>query len=102
MSISYINTREVEEISKELFSLSLELDKEINSLFLRFSEVPTVTGEWVGNKSQFYFNRIANDKKQYNEFSRELREMANKLSSDVYNVQSCMKKNLIDSNQKEV
>ena len=92
MAISYINTIEVENVSKELNSLVNELETEINNLFTRLFEVPTVTGEWVGEKSQFYFNAVANEKKQYNDFVSSLRNIVYKLNVDVYEIQSCMNK----------
>ena len=93
MAISYINTTEVNNISKELISLANELNTEFNNLFTRFSEVPTVTKEWVGKQSVFYFKRVASDKKQYINFSNKLRDIGYKLSTDLYEIQTCINKN---------
>ncbi len=93
MAISYINTTEVEDISKDLISLVNELNTEINNLFTRFSEVPSITREWVGNQAQFYFQKVASDKAQYTDFIGKLRDIGYKLSTDVYEVQMCINKN---------
>lgn len=93
MAISYVNTTEVESIAKDLISLSNEFNTEINNLFSRFSEVPSVTKEWVGNKAIFYFGKVSLDKRQYNNFATKLRDIGYKLSTDVYEIQTVMNKN---------
>lgn len=92
MAISYANTDKIMAISKKIKSLSLDLDKEIDDLFTRFSEVPTLTGEWVGQTSEYYFKTIAKDKKKYKNFISEIRDVANKLDKDCSDIQSCINK----------
>ena len=92
MAISYINTNEVDNIAKEINSLVDDLNNEINNLFTRFSEVPTITQGWVGEKSFFYFNKDAENKKQYIEFINKLRDISYKLNRDSYEIQTCIKK----------
>ncbi len=94
MAISYINTIEVDSIAKEINTLANEFNNEINNLFNRFAEVPTTTQEWVGDQASFYFNTIAQDKKQYVDFANKLRNVSNKLYSDIAEVNSCLKKNI--------
>ena len=94
MAISYANTTEIQNIANDLISLADELNLEINNLFTRFSDVPTVTKEWVGDKSVFYFNFIASDKKQYNDFAAKLKDIGYKLSMNSYEIQNCIKKNI--------
>lgn len=101
MNISYVNTNEVESISKELISLANDFNNEINNLFNRFSEVPTVTQEWVGDKAQFYFKKVANDKQQYNNFASKLKDIGYKLSTDMYEIKTCINKNYNEESQKE-
>lgn len=93
MAISYANTIEIENISKELITLANELTTEFNNMYTRFSEVPFNSKEWVGKQSMFYFNRIANDKKEYLNFASKIRDIGYKLSSDVYEIQTCINKN---------
>lgn len=93
MAVSYMNTTEVENISKEILELANELNTEFNNLFKRFAEVPNITREWVGTQSQFYFNRVAADKVQYINFVNKLRDVGYKLSNDVYEMQNCILKN---------
>lgn len=100
MAISYMNTVEVENIAKEVLSLSNEFNVEINNLFNRFSEVPDISKEWVGSQASFYFKKVANDKKKYIDFANKLKDIGYKLSNDVYEVQTCMKKNIYEESQK--
>lgn len=94
MAISYINTVEVESISKEIETYAKEYEDLINSLFLKYSEVPTITKEWVGRQADFYFQKALEDKKQYIEFANKLKELSLKIKSDSLEIESCMNKNL--------
>lgn len=100
IAISYINTVEVENISKEIISLANDLNIEINHLFNRFLEVPSITKEWVGQKAQLYFRIVSSDKKQYIDFINNLKDIGYKLSTDVYEIQNCMNKNIKEEFQK--
>lgn len=100
MAISYINTVKVENISKDILSLANDLNTEINNLFNRFSEVPTVTREWVGQQAQTYFRIVASEKKQYTNFVNDLRDIGHKLSTDVYEIQTCINKNINEETKK--
>ena len=93
MAISYINTGEVEEVANNIISLAMDFNTEINNLFSRLSDVPSITREWVGTQSKFYFKKIASDKKQYNDFADNLRHIGYKLSKDIYEIQTCMNNN---------
>lgn len=73
--ISYSNTEEMAEIARDLKNLSDDLDSEINNLFSRFSDVPRVTKEWIGDKAEFYFKIIAQDKKHYLNISKAIRRI---------------------------
>ena len=59
-----------------MISLVNDLNTEINNLFNRFSEVPSVTKEWVGQQAQFYFR------------------IGYKLSTDVFEMNTCINKNI--------
>lgn len=100
MAISYINTTEIDNIGKEITSLANEFNNEIINLFNRFSNVPTVSKEWVGTQSMFYFTKVANDKKKYTEFANKLRDIGYKLSNEVYEVQNCIKNNIEEESRK--
>lgn len=100
MAISYANTIEIENISKELITLANDLNTEFNNLFARFANVPTETKEWVGKQSMFYFELISHDKKEYTEFASKIRDIGYKLNKDVYEIQTCINKNNNAENQK--
>ena len=91
--ISHINTAEVDNIAKELSSLVNDLDAEFNALFTRFSNVPTVTREWVGNQANFYFKKTALDKQRYTLFTNELRKISQELSAEASSAQNYIKAN---------
>ena len=86
MALTYFNSTEVEDIARDISDLSNQFEDEINSLFKRFSEVPTVTQEWIGNKATFYFNYIALGKKQYIDFAESLRQISYNLNDTVNEV----------------
>ena len=100
MAISYVNTVELESISKEILSLANDLNTEFNNLFMRFSEVPTVSKEWVGKQANFYFRKVASEKKQYIDFTNKLKDIGYKLSTDLYEIQTCINKNNSEESQK--
>lgn len=94
MAISYINTTEVERTAKEINSLASEFQSEINNLYKRLSEVPTITKEWTGRKSEFYFDKIGKDKIKYTEIANTISELGLLLSSSIYEINSCISKNV--------
>ena len=100
MAISYINTSEVEDISKEIISLSNDLNDEFVNLFTRLSEVPTISKEWVGEQAEFYFKRVSFDKKNYIDFVNCLRNIGYILSKNVYYVQNCINENINEESSK--
>lgn len=100
MAISYINTIKVENISKEIMSLANDLETEINNLYRRFSEVPTITKEWVGNQSQIYFRKVGSEKIQYINFVNNIKDISHMLSLNVYEINNCIKKNLDEESKK--
>lgn len=60
--ITYINTEDIQDVLKQARALETELREEINGLYDRLAKVPTETGEWVGEKANYYFGIIAQDK----------------------------------------
>ena len=86
MAVTYFNSTEVESIAKDINELSYQFEEEINKLFNRFEGVPTMTKEWIGNKSTFYFNRISLDKRKYTDFAESLRKISYNLNDTVNEV----------------
>ena len=91
--ITRINTDEVERISRDLTSAINDLESEVNTLYTRFSNVPTVTKEWIGGKANIYFSRIALDKRQYLILIDKLRSVARELNSEASNARTYIKAN---------
>ena len=82
MAITYVNTIEVEEIAKELISISNEYVTEINNLFSRLAEVPHETKEWTGTQSKKFHNIVSRDKKSFLEVGKQLKYIGEKISND--------------------
>lgn len=100
MAITYINTNQVDSISKDIINLTNDLNKEFNDLFRRFSDVPTVTREWVGKQANIYFSKIASEKQQYIDFTNKIKDIGYKLSTDIYEIQTCINKNNNEESKK--
>ncbi len=88
MAISYINTDEVENIANNISSQVNLYNKKIDDLFRRFSEVPTITREWVGTQSDKYFNIVEGQKKDFVKFGKDLQALVDRLNLDVADVRA--------------
>lgn len=97
MSLTYANTSEIEEIAKELSSISNDYTVEINNLFTRLSNVPSETKEWQGEQSEKYHNIIAGDKAGLLNIGKELKYLADKLKSDALEISNSV--NIAASNE---
>lgn len=91
--ISYIDTNEVEEISKELLLATDELSTELDELFERLENVPDVTKEWVGYQAYYYFSCVASDREIYTRFVEKLREVGRELNTIATDSETYIKAN---------
>lgn len=82
-SVTYIDTDRVDEIKRDLIKYVNEYANLITKLFNRFRDVPYVSKEWVGNQAEFYFSSIMKDKVKFLNFGNNLRNITNKLDSDL-------------------
>lgn len=96
MGLSYFNSNEVESIAVDIKTYANDFITEINNLYTRLSEVPTITKEWYGNQSNNYFNKICMDKDKYIDFGNKLYGIGEVLSNDINDVQICEKENKAD------
>lgn len=60
-----VDTNKLREDSRSLVELTKELNEEINSLYLRISNMGTRTLEWVGSSSENFIRRSNIEKVQY-------------------------------------
>jgi hypothetical protein len=90
MAITYANLDELHSISKEIVQLANDFDYEINGLFKRISQMPTVTREWVGPTANMYVSKALKDKVQYNTFASDLKNLGFEIESNAYNIQECI------------
>ena len=93
MAITYINTDELEDISRNIISLADEINDEFNSLFDRLINVPTGTQEWVGRQSSYYFKTIYGDKRKYSIFVNKIKELGTRIGNDARTMNSYIKNN---------
>ncbi len=91
--ITKTDTEKIERISRNIMNATNDLEDEINALFKRFSNVPTVTKEWIGNQANYYFSRVALDKRQYLMLVNRLRSVAKELSSEASSMRASIKSN---------
>lgn len=84
--ITKIDTREIEQIAKDLKQLADDYNSLITSFFKRMNEVTTITKEWVGNQANFYFDKVFQDKMMYIEYGNMLRNIPTKLDNDLISI----------------
>lgn len=91
--ITRIDTDEVERISRDLTAAINDLEAEVNTLYTRFSNVPTVTKEWIGGQADFYFSRVALDRRQYLILIDRLRNIVQELNTEASSARTYIKAN---------
>ena len=91
--ITYINTDEMNDIARELSSMTNDLESEFNTIFKRFSNVPNVTKEWIGNNADYYFSTTNEDKSSYDNLIKQLRSFSQELTSEASNVERQIRAN---------
>lgn len=95
MAIYYANVEEIEEVAKNVNKLAIMYDNEINNLFRRLSDVPTVTKEWIGNTANSYFKTILLDKDEYVNIGKNLHLFSDKLNKDAERIRNTVTKIVI-------
>lgn len=80
--ISYADTEEMREISKQLTTLANELDETFTALYARLSNVPNETKEWVGNQAEYYFETISNDKSDCQKIAERIKVLSSEIDKN--------------------
>ncbi len=93
MAVTSVDTESVRQICNDINDIVTEYEVEITKLFKRFSEVPYVTKEWVGNKSEEYFNHILLEKADYMTFGEEIKKYKRKIKDDMDNIEDTISTN---------
>ena len=91
MNITYVDTKSINDIGKEIIDLANEYNIEITNLFKRITNIPYDTQEWTGNKALKYSEIISLDKQQYLDFYNLLKEFANELIRSSESAENCIK-----------
>ena len=81
MKITTIDTNRVREIGQRISKYTNDYQNEINDLFKRLANVPHITKEWVGTKSNVYFDLVALDKDLFIDFGNKLMKFGKMLDN---------------------
>ena len=92
MALSYAETKKIERIGEKIISLANDYDVEITKMFKRFSDVPHITKEWVGQSAEFYYDQILFDKGDFLEVSESIKQYGKKLISDATSIDETIDK----------
>ena len=92
MAITYVDTDRLRDIASKIETHTNDYEREVNSLFKRFEEVPYSSKEWVGNQSEEYFKRVAMDKSNFIEIANMLRKYVKKINDDADRIEDDIKR----------
>jgi hypothetical protein len=81
--VTYMDTAKVAQIRNDLLKYANEYTVLITKLFNRLKDVPNYTGEWIGEKADYYFKVILQDRTKFLSFGNNLKNIINKLDSDI-------------------
>jgi hypothetical protein len=89
--ITYIDTEEVRAILSQARLLEKDLREYINNLYLRLSNVPNDSKEWVGQKANYYFEHIAQDKIPLDSFCDSLEKLNYQIENAMNDAEAAIK-----------
>jgi len=82
------DTSEMKSIANEINQLAVQYQTKISQIYNKFSQMPTVTKEWTGNRAQEYVGYVMLDKSdmmlvgdRIKDFARDIMDAANKMES---------------------
>lgn len=87
------NTNEMRNIASEINSLAVQYQTLITGLYTRFSNMPTGTKEWIGNKAQEYVRYVMLDKESMLSVGDKIKSFATVITNDA---------NILESNSAKV
>ena len=77
------NTREMRSIASDIYSKAVEYQVVISKMYRKFTDMPSFSKEWTGNKAKEYINIVLLDKEEFMKigdalkaYSRAINEMA--------------------------
>ena len=96
MKFTYADTKNIEEVGKDIIELANKYNLEITKLFKRLTGLPFETYEWTGNKAEDYSAIVGLDKQQYLDFFDLLKSFGTSLIESASNINICVKKTLAE------
>lgn len=88
-----INIDAILEIADKFDVLINEYDLEINKLFTRLHDIPTETKEWIGNHAKDFSNIVLEEKKDYTNFSKDLKAFSEEIKLHANKIKYEIKRN---------
>lgn len=83
MAVTYMDTEKLKDINENINYLIQDYYREINSMFTKFSNVPEVTREWVGDSSKKYFQEVGLEKNDFVYFGQTLASFKDALTKTI-------------------
>lgn len=77
--ITYIDTEQLIQLAREIDEISSNYSTELNKIYTRLCDVPTISKEWVGQKAEYYFKDAQEEKAQCDRFIQALSNITNEM-----------------------
>ena len=95
MATINVDTVKLKECGKDIMTISTEIGNELENLFERIAQMPTVTKEWVGQGAIAYAQKAQAEKIQYMQlkdtlynYGKYLVDCSNKIDTEVNNIKN--------------
>jgi len=75
-----VDTTKMRESGQDIMKIALELESELNNLFNRISNMPTLTREWTGEAAELFARCSQAEKVQYMQLKDTLYSYGNYLN----------------------
>lgn len=82
------NTDEMKRIASEINALATEYQTKISKMYSKFSNMPTGTGEWIGEKSEEYVGYVLQDKSDLMAVGDKIKSFAKVIEDDAVQLES--------------
>lgn len=77
--VTYIDTDQLSQLAREIDEILSNYSTELNKIYTRLCDVPNITKEWVGQKSEYYFQDAQIEKEQCERFTQSLAKLSDEL-----------------------
>ena len=88
-----MDTIKLKECGKDIINLTQELNEALTTLFTRIDNMPTVTGEWVGDSANEFVRILNIEKKDYIALKNNLADYGKLLLNTSEKLELCVNNN---------